>query len=147
MIDISKLAKEAIAFGLKPQIVANAQITFSQSTGEVLEFDEIGNPIIIPADKTPFVIDCYLWQPKDSKNQKNEAGVDVLSNYYIGRLVNPKTYTFPIRADGEINITLNGRQGRLIELMQLETAFSNEVELPNNLGQKIQCYIEFSEGN
>ena len=148
MINISNLTKEALKFAKKPQISSNAQITFNQSSGEVLSFDEVGNPILTPGILTPFVIDCYLWQPKDqSNNQKSTVGVDNLSNYYIGRLVNPKTYTFPIRADGEITVTINGRQGRLIELMQLETSFSIDTRLLDNLGQKIQCYIEFPESN
>ncbi len=148
MINISNLAKEALKFAKNPQITANAQITFSQSSGEVLDYDEIGNPILTEGIVTPFVIECYLWQPKEqSDNQKNQMGVDNISNYYIGRLVNPKTYLFPIRADGEITVTVNGRVGRLIELLQLETSYSIETQLPDNLGQKIQCYIEFPESN
>lgn len=148
MINISNLAKEALKFAKNPQITANAQISFNQSSGEVLEFDEVGNPILTPGILTPFVIDCYLWQPKEqSNNQKSIVGVDNLSNYYIGRLVNPKTYQFPIRADGEITITFNGRIGRIIELMTLETSYAIDTQLSNNLGQRFQCYIEFSEGN
>lgn len=148
MINISNLAKEALKFAKKPQISSNAQITFNQSSGEVLDFDEVGNPILTPGILTPFVIDCYLWQPKDqSNNQKSVMGVDNLSNYYIGRLVNPKTYQFPIRADGEITVTLNGRTGRIIELMTLETSYAIDTQLSSNLGQRFNCYIEFSEGN
>ena len=148
MINISNLAKQALNFAKNPQIKANAQITFSQSSGEVLDYDEVGNPIVTPLGSTAFVIECYLWQPKqESNNQKSIAGVDNLSNYYIGRLVNPKTYNFPIRADGEITVTLNGRQGRLIELMTLETSYAIDTQLSNNLGQRFNCYIEFSEGN
>lgn len=148
MINISLMAKNALNFAKNPVINANSQITFNQSSGEVLDYDEVGNPILTPGILTPFVIDCYLWQPKNqSNNQKSTAGVDNLSNYYIGRLVNPKTYQFPIRADGEITVTINGRQGRLIELMQLETSFSIDTQLLDNLGQKIQCYIEFPESN
>ena len=149
MINISNLAKQALIFAKNPQITANAQITFNQSSGEVLDFDEVGNPIVTPSSLTPFVIDCYLWQTKSdlfTNNQKSIAGVDNLSNYYIGRLVKPKTYTFPIRADGEIIVTLNGRQGRLIELMTLETSYAIDTQLSDNLGQRFQCYIEFSEG-
>ena len=148
MINISLMAKNALNFAKNPQITANARITFSQSSGEVLDFDEVGNPIITPASLTPFVIDCYLWQPKDqSNNQKSIAGVDNLSNYYIGRLVNPKTYQFPIRADGEITVTFNGRTGRIMELMTLETSFAIDTQLSSNLGQRFQCYIEFPESN
>ena len=101
MINISNLAKQALNFAKNPQIKANAQITFSQSSGEVLDYDEVGNPIITPVESAVFVIDCYLWQTKSDlfiNNQKSIAGVDNLSNYYIGRLVKPKTYNFPIRA-------------------------------------------------
>jgi len=150
MINISLMAKNALNFAKNPQISSNAQITFNQSSGEVLNYDEVGNPILTPGILTPFVIDCYLWQTKSDQftnNQKSIAGVDNLSNYYIGRLVSPKTYQFPIRADGEITVTFNGRTGRIMELMTLETSYAIDTQLSNNLGQRFQCYIEFAEGN
>lgn len=150
MNNIALMGKNALKFALNPTITANAQIKFDKSSGEVLDYDEVGNPIITVTSLTPFVIDCYLWQTKSDKfinNQKNISGVDQISNYYIGRLVNPKTYQFPIRADGEITVTLNGRTGRLIELMQLETSFAIDTQLPTLLGQRIHCYITFSESD
>lgn len=148
MIDLGKLSEEAMRFALAPEIKSNAIIEFSQSTGEVLDYDDVGNPILTEGVVTPIVIECYLRRPTSGiKNQKEEVGTDEIANRYSGRLVNPKTYQYPFRANGEIKVTLNGRVGRLVELMELETAFSNQAMLPENLGQRIECIIEFPESN
>lgn len=148
MFNIQELANNAIDFAQNPHIKSNATISFATSSGIVTGFDLVGNPVFDQPSTT--ILECYLWQTRSDRfinNQKNLVGTDQLSNYYIGRLVTPKTYNFPIRANGEIKVTLNNRQGRLIELMQLETASSIQYNLPDNLGQKIACYIEFFEGN
>ena len=144
MFNIQKLSQEALRFARQPDIIANAFLTFKTSIGVLIGYDEVRNPIF--ADGEDETIECHLRRTTSDlfiNNQTNKVGVDQISNYYIGRLVTPKIYKFPIVSDGEITVVVDGRKGRFIELFEIETSFSREAEIPSNLGQRIQCNIEF----
>lgn len=149
MFDFQKLASSALDFANNPRLGINAIITFEVSTGETIETDDIGNIILVPSSTTVTLKASLRQTPSDrfTNDQRNRVGVDQAVNYYQGRLIEPKEYDFPIIAIGDITVTLDGRKGRATELVTIPTSSAREFGITENLGQRIQMFIEFQQGN
>ena len=148
MIDILDLSRKALNFAQNPSIETNATITYQISTGNSLAFDDVGNPIVENAVISTKTIQCYLRVASAEITAKMIGNDDLSGNnslwqYYYGRLVSPKVLQFPIIADGDIEIQINGRKGRLLKVFNLESPFSEQTDLSANLGQKIFVRLEF----
>lgn len=129
-------------------IAANTIFTFTVA-GEsepVLEFDSVGNPVIKESDSVAVSLSAYLRQKKRPYADVQE-GANLEAEYFEGRLVNPKTYPFPIRSLGDIQVIINGRNGAVTQLNCLESPASEQFAIASKLGQRIKCYVRFEQGN
>lgn len=148
-MDLSNYLNTATQIINDPTIKANAAITFNGIIDDdeiTFEEDEVGNLIPSEADREDIVLECWLIQTKPPMSDV-QAGVNLDSEYFKGRLVNPKTYNFPIKAAGDISVTINGRTGMVTQLIVLESPASVQYNIKDYLGQKIAMYVQFSQGN
>lgn len=134
-------------FLANPVISSNATLTFSVASGrQGLTTDEVGNVILAPAAIESVTISCWLRQKKPPYADVQE-GSYLDSEYFEGRLVDPKNYPLPIRATGNVTVTIDGRSGVLRQLNVFESPVSGQLQIAEKLGRRIKCYVRFDQGS
>jgi hypothetical protein len=129
-----------------PTIKANASLVFSIATGApTIVADEVGNPILATSVTATVTLSCWLQQKKPPYADVQE-GSYLDSEYFEGRLVNPKNYPFPVPATGDIRITINGRSGLIRQLNVFESPTSQQLNISDKLGRRIKLYARFDQG-
>lgn len=131
-----------------PTIAANATISFQSITSPAgVTQDSAGRYVPTPATTETVTLDCYLRQSKPRQDQLQQ-GIDVDATFFTGRLVNPKTYPFPLKANSPIAVTINGRTGTmLLDDKMLASPTDQQYDIKSNLGQRIAFFVQFKQGN
>jgi hypothetical protein len=130
-----------------PTIKANASLVFSVATGApTMAVDEVGNPILAASATATVTLSCWLQQKKPPYADVQE-GSYLDSEYFEGRLVDPKNYPFPVPSTGDIRITINGRSGLVRQLNAFESPTSQQLNISDKLGRRIKLYARFDQGN
>lgn len=131
-----------------PTIAANATISFQTITSPAgVTQDSAGRYVPTPATTETVTLDCYLRQSKPRQDQLQQ-GVDIDATFFTGRLVNPKTYPFPLKANSLIAVTINGRTGTmLLDDKMLASPTDQQYDIKSNLGQRIAFFVQFKQGN
>lgn len=130
-----------------PTIAANAAITFQSITSPagVIQ-DSAGRYIPTPAATETITLNCYLRQSKPRQDQLQQ-GIDIDAVFFTGRLVEPKTYNFPLKANSAIAVTVNGRTGTMIlDDKLLASPTDQQYNIKSNLGQRIAFFVQFKQG-
>lgn len=144
----------AIAGGIinDPTIAPNATITFNRiipGSTPTFATDSRGRQIPAGGNVETVNLSCYLREARQRRdNPQMQEGADLQATYFEGRLVNPKTYEFPIKANGPIAVTINGRAGTmLVDTMMLESPASEQYDIRSQLGQRIAFFVQFKQNN
>ncbi len=131
-------------------IKANATISFTQvKTGvdtPVLIEDEVGNMVLGETETEVVSLSCWLVQ-RSRPMADVQAGINLDSEYFEGRLVEPKTFLSPLSASQVTSVVINGREAVATSLISLETPVAEQVNLKSYLGQRIHLYLQFSQAN
>lgn len=144
--DYLKTAKRVIA---DANLKENAIITFRQIIDDAnitIAYDDVGNPIIPDLETETITIKCWLKQGKPPERDV-QVGNNLESEYFIGELIEPKIFPFPLRPNGEITVTINGRSGVFFPSYLFDSPASEQWEIKEYHGQKIAGYVQFREGN
>lgn len=142
-MDISFYLQKAREIINDPNPPANATLTF-YSGGETVTFDSVGNPIV--DDGEEINIECWLRQEKPPENEV-QTGLNLDRVYFVGELVNPKSFSTPLRPNEEIRIVVNGRSGTFVELKLFDSPASVGWGIVDYHGQKIAGWVQFKEGD
>lgn len=136
-----KAAKKVI---LDPNPSGNAVLEFETAGNVSIEFDSYGNAQAV-TEKVPVTITAWLRQatPPDRDVQD---GLNQGRFYYEGEMINPKEYPVPIRPEGDIAVTINGRVGKFYPVELFDSPASLQYSLRIFLGQKLAGWIEIDEG-
>jgi hypothetical protein len=147
-MDLNKLSAVAGKIISDPTIAANATITFDRITSPAgVTQDEAGRYVPTPATTESVTIECYLRQSQPKQNEQ-QTGIDIDATYFTGRLVDPKTYPFPLKANSPISVTVNGRTGTmLLGDRYLASPTDEQYNIKSNLGQRIAFFVQFKQGN
>lgn len=146
-MDINKLLVTASQIIDDPTIAANATIQFQRIlTPAGVERDEAGRYIPTEVTTRTETLSCYLKQIQFRGNEM-QLGIDLDAKAFRGRLVDPKTYDFPLKANGPILVTINGRTGTMIlDSKSFASATDQQYSIKDNLGQRISFYVQFKQG-
>ena len=126
---------------LQEPIMANAQITLHLIRTVPTGTDDLGNPLSV--DETfQVVLDCYL-RPESPPQSDLALGLSHDWGYFIGRLIKPKTYNFPIQLNPQDFVIINEKKANIKLIRTVETAVSLQVGLPDNLGQRLYLYATY----
>jgi hypothetical protein len=130
-----------------PTIAANATITFQTITSPAgVTQDAAGRYVPSPAATATVNLSCYLRQSKPRQDQLQQ-GIDIDAVFFTGRLVEPKTYDFPLKANSAIAVTINGRTGTMIlDDKLLASPTDQQYNIKSNLGQRIAFFVQFKQG-
>lgn len=140
--DYLAIANEVLSDLGQPE--ANATITFGSIIDVTVIQDEHGN--YQPTNTTvTTVLTCWLVQRKPPESEV-QTGLNQDREYFEGELISPKTYNFPIVADG-IDVVVNGRAGKFYPVKLLESPASETWGTKNLLGQKVAGWVQFEEGS
>jgi hypothetical protein len=132
-----------------PTITANAVIEFQRIlTPAGVERDAAGRYVPTAATTETVTLSCYLRQSRrNNAQEKLQLGIDVNAVPFTGRLVDPKTYQFPLRANGAISVTINGRKGTMIlDSKHFASPTDEQYDIKGDLGQRISFYVQFKQG-
>jgi hypothetical protein len=135
-----------------PSIKANATISFSRiipDSTPTFTTDSKGRQV--PAEGSSEVVEltCWLREARVKRdNPQMQEGADLNATYFEGRLVDPKTYDFPIKANSPITVTVNGRTGTmLVDTRMLESPTSQQYDIKGQLGQRLAIFVQFKQNN
>jgi hypothetical protein len=142
-MDLSFYLQKANEVIKDPTPPANATLSFELGNG-VVTFDALGNPVV--GAGTTVEIHCWLKQSKPPEKTV-QAGLNLDKVFFVGELQNPKTYPLPLRPNGQILVTINGRQGTFTELENFDSPTGFGLEINKYHGQKIAGWIQIKEGN
>ena len=131
-----------------PTIAANATITFQSiiSPAGVTQ-DATGRYVPTPADVEITTLQCYLRQSRPPITERSQEGIDANAIFFAGRLVEPKTFSFPLKANGPITVTINGRTGTMImDNKMFASPTDEQYGIKTVLGRKVAFYVQFKQG-
>jgi hypothetical protein len=106
-----------------------------------------GNAIVPYPENQSITLNCYLREASFANSiLETPLGADTQTNYFIGRLINPKTYPLPIQAQGDIIAVINGQKGRVVSHRAFATPAAKNYGYDYSLGQKIALFVQFQQG-
>lgn len=135
-----------------PSIKANATINFSRIIPDITPTfakDSRGREIPAEGNSEAVELTCWLREARVKRdNPQMQEGADLNATYFEGRLVDPKTYDFPIKANSPITVTINGRVGTmLVDTIMLESPTSQQYDIKGQLGQRLAIFVQFKQNN
>lgn len=78
--------------------------------------------------------------PPEEDTYKLSGGSDISRLYFEGNLVAPKTWNF--NSSNNINLEINKLKGRFILYSFLDSPEGYQIDIQNNLGQRIAGYLQ-----
>lgn len=146
-MDLNNLTNIAGQIINNPTIEANATIEFQRIvTPAGIERDSMGRYVPTAATSETVSISCYLRQRRLTMSEM-QSGIDLDAEPFVGRLVSPKTYDFPIKANGPIAVTINGRTGTMItDDKFFASPTDQQYDIKSNLGQRVSFFVQFRQG-
>ena len=128
---------------LKPNAVIKFSIADLTSTEE-LQVDAIGNPILTESSEN-VTLECWL-KPNKRPHKEKQIGAGQDYEYFVGRLITPKTYSFPLRSIGDVEVEINGRVGSVVDSFYVKSAADVSFGISKELGQRIAVTVDFGTG-
>lgn len=146
-MDLNALMTTAGQIIDNPTIASNATIEFQRIlTPAGVERDAAGRYVPTQATTETVTLSCYLKQVH-LRPEQMQPGIDVDATAFRGRMVDPKNYDFPLKANGPILVTVNGRTGTMILDSKFFASPTDEQHsIKTNLGQRIFFYVQFKQG-
>ena len=149
-MDISFYLETARRVISDPSVPANSVLIFDEISPDVaisVTYDDLGNPIV-NNNKITRSLECWLRQAKPPDNVV-QVGHNIDDEYFAGELVNPKTYPFPLKPNGAITVTINGRSGTFTPVNYFDSPAATVTgwNTQSYVGQKIAGWVQFKEGD
>jgi hypothetical protein len=130
--------------------VPNAILTFNTVKNNIpidIVYLPDGNAVVPVPEYQQVNLSCYLREASFASSiLETPTGVDTQTNYFVGRLINPKTYPLPLQAQGDIMAVINGQKGRVVSHRAFSTPSAKSYGYDPILGQKIALFVQFQQG-